>query len=73
MQQAHYKMKKLIMKANNFNTTTPKKQRYKNDNSHKNKILKTTFLNHKDRKKKKPYQTAKRHAQKDERKKNNKH
>jgi len=48
-------MKKLIMKANNFNTTTPKKQRYKNDNSHKNKILKTTFLNHKDRKKKKPY------------------
>lgn len=26
MQQAHYKMKKLIMKANNFNTTTPKKK-----------------------------------------------
>lgn len=72
MQQAHYKMKKLIMKANNFNTTTPKKKDIKMT-IHIKKILKTTFLNHKDRKKKKPYQTAKRHAQKDERKKNNKH
>ena len=47
-------MKKLIMKANNFNTTTPKKKDIKMT-IHIKKILKTTFLNHKDRKKKKPY------------------